>query len=344
MALYKFTNGTVANANEVNANFATTISFPILNRIAIQNDRSVLDIGAGNTDQIFSEAYTDTTGREDTVNTGNTTATHVEFDVSSYPSGILQQATVPGPVYTNSNSTASGTTETAADTSYSSATSTLNGTIRFYFTANSDLYVKQITLGTNTSTQYNLIEKKIGDKYYTIAQKSGASVNGYTTFTFTLSDYSNIIKAGEEFRIQLNGSFPRDGNNSFSLPVTGTHFDWDSWSQTGSIAMNTTGGGFTVETITASNTNDAIIEHDIPSGTFPATVSKLVGKAAFAYPDSGATVEHRLENATENSGWITDGTMGSFTAFTSEPTKYKVRLNSTNGNSPAIYGSGVYSQ
>ena len=225
MTLYTFTNGTVADATEVNANFATTITFPILNRISIQNDRSILDVGAGNTDQIFSEAYTDTTGREDTVNTGNTTATHVEFDVSSYPASILTEATVPGPVYTNSNSTATATTETLADTSYSSPTATLNGTIRFHFTANSDLYVKQITLGTNSGTQYNLIEKKIGDKYYTIAQKSGSAVSGFTTFTFSLSDYSTIIKAGEEFRIQCNGSFPKDGGNNFSLPVTGTHFD-----------------------------------------------------------------------------------------------------------------------
>ena len=71
-------------------------------------------------------------------------------------------------MYTNSNSTVTGTTETAADTSFVSATSTLAGTIRFYFTANSDLYVKQITLNTNITTQYNLIEKKIGDKYYSI--------------------------------------------------------------------------------------------------------------------------------------------------------------------------------
>ena len=93
------------------------------------------------------------------------------------------------------------------------------------------------------------------------------------------------------------------------------------------------------------NVDTSIIVHDIPSGTFNNTSNTLIGKALIEDWENGISIQHRLENATEDSGWIEDGVIGEFTAFTSEPTKYIVKLipknTSPTAGYPSIKGSGV---
>lgn len=90
------------------------------------------------------------------------------------------------------------------------------------------------------------------------------------------------------------------------------------------------------------------VAHDIPTGSFSSTCSNIVGKALVADFETGASIQHKITNATEDSGWIEDGEVGSFTAFTSEPLYYFVRLTpkgtSPTAGYPSIKGSGVIAE
>ena len=93
---------------------------------------------------------------------------------------------------------------------------------------------------------------------------------------------------------------------------------------------------------------ESLIHHTIPTGTFSSTTSSLIGKALVSDWESGASIQHKITNATEDSGWITDGEIGSFTAFTSEPTQYLVRLTPKSTSPtigyPSIKGIGVIAE
>lgn len=366
MALYKFTNGTVANANEVNSNFATSISFPILNKIRQQQDRSV-SISL-NKDDIFSDAYIDSNGRENTVNTSNTTATFNSTDLNYF---VL------------TTSSANSADERYPTSGYASQNDRDDKLDFFCENASSTdyIYVKKLvyqvlSAATATIQVYRLNHPTSYLTTYWEALTDAVSAtsivgsvsNWTATFDLTPSDYTQngqFIAPGERFVISLRNPntsaasfrFNDRGAGSGSFTYSGTLFDIEGMNVYGGTVdltryepdfTNNTSKGITVNSVTLSGGNSGIVEHDIPSGTFPSDVDKLIGKALIEETESGATIEHRLENATEDSGWIADGEFGSFTAFTSEPTKYKVRLTApstvTTLSVPKIKGAGVYSE
>jgi hypothetical protein len=366
MALYKFTNGTVANANEVNENFAKSISFPILNKIRQQQDRSV-SISL-NKDDIFSDAYIDSNGRENTVNTGNTTATFNSTDLNYF---VLTTASA------DSADERYPTSGYQDDNDY-------DDKIDFFCSnaSSSDyIYVKKLVYHTRSAASATIQVYRLNHptSYLTTYWQpltdavsatsiTGSVANWTATFDLAPSDYTQngqFIAPGERFIISLRNPntssasfyFKDQGAGSGSFTYSGTLFDIEGMSPYGgNVVLNryepdftsNVAKGITVNSVTLTGGNSGIVEHDIPSGTFPSDVDKLIGKALIEETESGATIEHRLENATENSGWISDGELGSFTAFTSEPTKYKVRLTAastvTNLSTPKIKGSGVYSE
>ena len=329
MTLYKFTNGTVANANEVNDNFATAISFPILNKVRQQQDRSVDD--SSNKDDIFSDAYIDSTGRENTVNTGNTTAI---FNSTG--------------LYYENAAVAGTTTESNFD---SQTGNDNNNTVQQNFTATQDLIVTTVKYnifdaqGYSTDMDVDIIVGGVS-----LASKAGSgSGNGLKTVTFTLSDYSTYITAGTTFTVKVERTAGSDQQMSRNTTIP---------SFTGTLYSNVTsgpnnkaicgGGGLEVTKMIGTTSTTKVVEHTIPTGTFASNVSTLIGKAFIKDTETGASITHRLENATENSGDIADGVMGGFTAFTSEPTKYIVKLTSKSTGTPSagyprIKGAGVYS-
>ena len=332
MTLYKFTNGTVANANEVNANFNTAISFPILNKIRQQQDRSV-DI-SNNKDDIFSDAYIDASGRENTVNTSNTTA-------------VFQST---GLYYENDNATTSGTTESNFD---SRSNTNHSSDVRQQFIANADLIVTEVRYNIHDTNGYSAdatVTINLGTgSTDTLATKAGSgSGNGLKTVTFNLSDHSTFIPAGSVFNVRVEMPGQDLASDSSAATFTGTLYD----NSTASGAANKPfvgNGGIEVTKMVGTTSTTKVVEHVIPSGTFPSDVDKLIGKALIKDTETGATITHRLENATENSGDIADGELGTFTAFTSEPTKYIVKLTSKSTGTPTagyprIKGSGVYSE
>ncbi len=88
----------------------------------------------------------------------------------------------------------------------------------------------------------------------------------------------------------------------------------------------------------------ADICHNIPSKIFPGNVSSVVGTALFANWEPGASVQYKLENDTEDSGWLEINKLETFTPFTSEPTRCIVRLiPSGTAGYPSIHGFAVTS-
>jgi len=177
---------------------------------------------------------------------------------------------------------------------------------------------------------------------YDWSDSSDAGTNLYTTPAI------DVNPTGEHF-IKLNTA--DNGNFSYSMKVIelGTGSISITTGTENPIYINTVGWTLSTEqSVIDLTTIPSIIEHDIPSGTYPSNISKLIGKVLYADWESGVSIQHKLKNATEDSGWINDGELGTFTAFTSEPTQYVVKLipRSTSPTSgyPSIKGAGFYTE
>lgn len=89
-----------------------------------------------------------------------------------------------------------------------------------------------------------------------------------------------------------------------------------------------------------------LIVHDIPTGTFTTTINSAFLSILYENYETGASVEYKLTNATEDSGWLSINQVATFTAFTSEPTKLTVKLipktTSPTAGYPSIKGVALY--
>ena len=115
-------DGDILFASEINK-LQNLFALTTLNKIRQQQDRSV---ETSYQDDIFSDAYIDADGREDSVNTGNTTAL--------YNSGLL--------TYANDNASATGSDESSG--AVGSSVDANSTAYDLNCTANSDLYIKEI--------------------------------------------------------------------------------------------------------------------------------------------------------------------------------------------------------
>lgn len=321
-------DGDILFASEANAFNSMPTAFDILNRINQLEDRSVtLSLGS---DDLFTEAYIDADGRENSVTTGNTTA----IFRASTETGISRNT------YFIDNFTEGSTTETITE----SNTDATDNNWGFTVTAVKSCFISRISLNCNSSGTVTLTLKR-GSGGPTLATKSGVSVSsGTNDIDFVFGDYDNdeLPLPGQTIDITINSSGSPAIHKDNSKTYSGTLVS-------GSGVFPGNGGGIIAKEVVGATSTTKVIEHAIPSGTFSSTVSKIRGKAKINSTEGDAKIEHRLENATENSGWHVDGVSGTFTAFTSEPTKYIVRLTSkTTGTPtpgiPSVNGSGVYSE
>ena len=89
-----------------------------------------------------------------------------------------------------------------------------------------------------------------------------------------------------------------------------------------------------------------LITHTIPTGTFKDNISTCIGVPKVVDYESGASVQYKLTNATEDSGWLDTNKVVNFTAFTSEPEQCIVKLvpkaTSPTSGYPSISGFCVY--
>lgn len=93
------------------------------------------------------------------------------------------------------------------------------------------------------------------------------------------------------------------------------------------------------------STTESVVVLNIPSGRFNSTVSSIIGSALVADWESGVSIQCKVTNATEDSGYANYKSVNSFTAFTSEPTKLWIKLTpkttSPTAGALSIYGAGV---
>jgi hypothetical protein len=85
-----------------------------------------------------------------------------------------------------------------------------------------------------------------------------------------------------------------------------------------------------------------LIYHALPTGTFSATMSSAFGVALLVDWETGADVQYKLTNATEDTGFLTSGTtcaISNFTAFTSQPTVLTIKLIPKSSSPTASYPS-----
>jgi len=327
MALIKLTNGTDADADKVMDNFNKAWSFNILNKIRQNIDRVSID-SAGQ-DDIFTEAYVDVDGQNNSVNTTNTTLVYNSTD-DYYFIGL-------------------GTDEAPGDTthnpsSYTNPDNAFDGDDATYTSATTDSSVFTTYFGKTFSTKdVQIIRYKA---YISYTSDLGNTSSTLKLQSFDGVNWTDVVVLGSTSRTGggtdvYSGEYPVNltgiqglrlllNNNGYSTGGTENSYHRVYYFEYGSSASS------------------GVIEHDIPSGTYPSNVSKLIGKVLYANWESGVSIQHKLKNATEDSGWINDGELGTFTAFTSEPTQYVVKLiprsTSPTAGYPSIKGAGFYTE
>lgn len=320
MALTKFINGTVADATNVNANFSKCLQLNMLNTIRTLQDRAIT-FSKANQD-VFADAYTSATGRMSyTTSGGNTTAT---FDTNKYKVSPLNDGTINHDV-TFTNESYLFDNNSATEASYSESGSTSASSTHYLgkiFTSRyiDRIYVKASTTITNgngsLASRTFIVETYNGSSWSTLQTIYSGTGNGAQSF----DNYMTVNATIQGIRISASLS---------STTGAAYTFAWDYF------------------TLNYSNA-DSYVEMNIPAGTFPATISNFYASSLIADWETGADIQMKLTNASEDSGYFSIVNMSSlatFTAFTSEPTKAYIKLipkSSPTAGYPAIYGISVY--
>ena len=250
----------------------------------------------------FTEAYTDATGRLNSVVTASTDA---NFDTNKYKLLV--------PTLTNT------TPAVPASGGYSNSP-----TVSLTCSVASDGYLSQYYCDGRSIVSITI--KKNGS---VVASKTP----GTNTVNFTPADYSSIIETGDTMLITVN--------------VSG---DWTRYAQaySGTLFSYTSQYVFRTDHMTYSSYSEATeleVCHEVSSGTFSDTVSDTYGTALIADWDDGSKIQYKLYNSTSDTGWLEIDEYSSFTPFTSEPTKMRVKLlaasTSPTATYPSIYGVNV---
>jgi len=304
-----------------NANNGKIISFSILNKIRQTLDRT--DVNSGGQDDIFTEAYIDEGGRNNSVTGTGTTALFdgVNKYVAAVEEGSGDTLHTNGATWSNTGNMFDGDNSTTPSEDVIGADSPTTTGIGTTFGAKTVVQVRvRVAFSDSDGASTKLVELQTFDgAIWTTVSTLHNSTATLPATNFFVSIASSVQGVRVQFTNSGAGTTP-----AFIAEV------------------------FRLDYYSAAAT--ALIEHAIPTGTFNGTVSKNVGKVLFNVGDweSGVTVEHKLENASESSGFVADAALLSFSAFTSEPTKYIVRLipkvSSPTIGFPSVRGAGVYTE
>jgi len=324
MTLKKYSDGNVLYANELNNSFAESYNISALNLIRTLQNRSV-NFSEGNIDW-FGDAYVDSNGQMNSVNTDTTAvynSSDKTYEFRKYDTGSV-----------------SGSTESD---SASSSDDTRQNSISYTVTLAYDGIFTGIAITGDTSLA--TISIKSTDETITYASKTITPDSNGEQCSFSLSDYSaengesSIPLFAGNYKICITGTNIVIGNNK---SYSGTNFSYsnisiaEGWTYPQLVFQK-----YTDTTVYTYN----VISHDIPSGTFSSTVDTLYSQVVINSWEEGDSIKVKLTNATEDSGWLDINSVESFTAFTSEPTKYLIQLNpkssSPTSGYPSILGSAI---
>ena len=276
-------------STKLNGNLNASLRSSGLNLGRALIDRSV-DFSAEGGE--WAEAYTDSNGRLNAVDTGLTTAA---FDVDKY---TAEDATT----FTDATEYSTSSTTYVLKKTFSS----INGYVRKHTNE-----LKNI-IG-NGRTAYCQITFNYSDTTSSTVEHTAANNAGKTYSTKTYTNPS-IEKEVSSIEVRIKHSSAENG----------------SYVRYNKVYLSST------EEIT----------HNLPVDSFSPTVSSSFGTALVEDWETGANIQYKLTNTTEDTGWLEYNVVSEFTAFTSAPTKCIVKLipkttNPTAGT-PSIKAFCVY--
>jgi len=185
-------------------------------------------------------------------------------------------------------------------------------------------YVELIPLFTGSLTSFQSKWAGNTGSYQVKLYKNGIEVHDFgtlsrtsgTVYTYTPTTAISVV-SGNVIKLQNETDGTDVGYYIGTYANTNPYF-----TSTGtSYALTSTGTINAVFTISSTE-----ITHTIPSGKFSSTISSATGSGIVEDWEDGADIKYKLTNATEDSGWLNYNEISNFTAFTSEPTKYIVKL------------------
>lgn len=315
MGLTKWTE-TFLKPSEHNANDAFPIVLSGMNTIRQLIDRA--GVWSAGMIEGWADAYIDSNGRENSV-TGGTAIFATDRFAPDVIAGTVENANTD--------------TTNGSSLSYNyDVTIVADG----FFSA-----VRIASSGSNFATE-NLTIKKNG---VIVATKSASSaVNDYT-FTLTSSDYNEFLRVGDTVNIAISVS----GTNSETQ--SGVSYSQTNFTSSSVTVNSSTGGDELSYTPITVDTTPFTIIHTIPSGTFATAIELGIGVPLIAEWETGANIEYKLSNGSDDSGWLSCSNapeVSTFTAFgAGEPTTLTVRLTSKTGGLaglPSIKGFWNYSE
>lgn len=315
MTLNTFTNGTTGYANDVLSNDTVLLKQTGRNLIRQLQDRDA-DISADGGE--FAEAYIDSDGRKNSVNTTNTTCV---FDTDKYKPGYVDEA--------------SGDTTHDPDgyTNVANAFDNDDATSATY--TNAPGGAKTTQLGKTFSSK----------NVYLVKVKASAGIlNSSGTIYIYLQTYNGSTWSTANTWSQVYGS---TGNHTFSVDET---YQLDTSTQgvrlqlvTPNSASNNVHAVYTLE---YGDMAETVIEQSVASGTFSSTISTAFMTFLSEDWETGADVQFKLSNGSDDSGYLNSNEIVSFTAFASEPTTLTVKLipksSGPTAGYPSIKGVAVF--
>jgi hypothetical protein len=181
---------------------------------------------------------------------------------------------------------------------------------------------------------------------------SNSSTSSDETGTdLTADELDNPATAQLDVRTQgsSTASGGQQGDGWAYFLYAGTLSVTPSTSGTGSPSTSTTDFNIaeSVPAMTATTEDvSSFVEHVIPAGTFISTLSTAFMTFKADDWESGADVQFKLTNATEDTGWLDTNETVTFTALTAEPDNLIVNVipktTSPTANYPSINGVALY--
>ena len=308
----RIVNNKVIN-EEYNANWDLTLRSVGLTWINLCKDRLLYLPADGG---IFVEAYTSAGGRQDSVINPNPMTTF-------------------GGKYVSSGATISTEGPSFTGTTSSSTAITVNFTVSC--TPGNKVYFDAFPIRAHDSSVLNW-RLQIVKSAVTLAEKTGSFAStGLVNFTFL--DYSDGFENGDSGQFVYTRT---SGSGSFRRRLSTQTYSGSLISFTGQqISCHDTGAQVPFRAYEL-DVNNSAITHTIPAGTFPSDMSSSILTFDPAEFEEGASVEYKLTNATEDTGWLATNKTEPFTPLTAEPDELIVRLTpkatSPTAGKPSVRG------
>ena len=325
MTINLFSSGiNTSFSTELNQNSAEFLKSAGRNLVRQLKDRTITISADGGE---FSEAYIDSNGRLNSVNTSSSdnTAVYNPLDDTYEPS-----------VSANGDSTTESHGETIATSS-----------------SITEFYGIKFTVGS--TERVITAATKSASCTATRAQLWDASKNILATASFSgnTATFSNpiLLKPSTSYYIVADASgasYTRIANLSASYPYAATNLSFITGYR-GDTGSDTSSAIYNLVSITseAATLQDGVIVHTIPTGSFSATIKSALSTALVKNWESGDNIQFRIKNSSDDTGFLDYNSIKEFTSFSSgEPTELQVKLvvksTSPTAGYPSIYGVICY--